>query len=291
MTIFQSSLGLTFLFTLLFSIVMAGAEETNSAPVILRRTANVTGDTVQLVDLLPEHAPASLRVAFAGIELGRSPQPGSLRVLEDSQVKSYLQTRPTVLGQLLVPERITVRRVDWPISRTEAWKAVSRFLQVGNAKRTSLPDAESLRWDSGVRAGSADAALQVTASHWDSRRQAFALRVRCVESSFCGSFLVHVSGEKSGLAGAAAPNVHGTVGLRETGQAADLPQPSPRGHPLAQAGKPANLMVEGDGFRISLPVVCLERGMLGQKIRAVDSSSHRVFWAEVVGADRLLAIF
>jgi hypothetical protein len=196
-----------------------------------------------------------------------------------------------VFRQLLVPERITVHRVDWPLSRTEVWKAVATFLQARNDKISELTDATSLQWDSGVRAGANDAAVEVVASHWDSRRQALALHMRCVEPSFCRSFLVHVPGEEPSLARTDAPGTPRMEDVSAVRHATKSLRPQSRGRSLALAGKPANLMVEGDGFRISLPVVCLERGRLGQTIRAVDSSSHRVFWAEVVGVDRLLAIF
>jgi len=288
----------------LTAILAAG--EGGAAPSGLREMVEVTGTRVQLSDLLPADVSAELRASAGGVGLGRAPQPGSLRILERSQVVRELQHRPRLLLQLRIPERITIRRAGWPISRAAVSQAVAGFLLARSGNGGRRADIAGLQWGGDVSSGAANPAIEATAAYWDNRQQAFAVRLRCAEASYCGSFLVHVpeartdSTEKNREAVDPAEAAHfaePTVTASVSGRGGEaqqqkrerVPQREP-GLSMAEAGKPAKLMVEGDGFRISMPVVCLERGMLGQKIRALDSSDHRVVWAEVVGAGRLLAI-
>jgi hypothetical protein len=282
----------------LTAILVAG--EDSGAAVALRQMAEVTGNRLQLSDLLPADASAELRAIAGGVGLGRAPQPGSLRILERAQIVRELQRRPRLLLQLRIPERITIRRAGWPISRAAVSEAVAGFLLAQSGNGARMADIAGLQWSGEVSSDEANPAVEGKAAYWDNREQAFAVRLRCAEASYCGSFLVHVPEARAGSAekdrGAADPAEHaGTATLSGRGgnahpqSAESAPQREP-GLSLAEAGKPAKLMVEGDGFRISMPVVCLERGVLGQKIRALDSSNHRVVWAEVVGAGRLLAI-
>ena len=52
---------------------------------------------------------------------------------------------------------------------------------------------------------------------------------------------------------------------------------------LAEPGKPARLVLEGAGFRISTRVMPLERGAHGQRIRVRALDSRRVMKAQVTG--------
>jgi hypothetical protein len=52
---------------------------------------------------------------------------------------------------------------------------------------------------------------------------------------------------------------------------------------LAEPGKPAKLVVEGEGFRISTRVMPLERGAEGQQIRVRALDSRRVMKVRVIG--------
>ena len=61
------------------------------------------------------------------------------------------------------------------------------------------------------------------------------------------------------------------------------------GRALTQPGDSATLILENDGIRISLAVVCLQRGFLRQEIRVRDAAGQRVYRAEVVGAGLLRA--
>ena len=59
---------------------------------------------------------------------------------------------------------------------------------------------------------------------------------------------------------------------------------------LAKSGSPVSLIVAGEGFRITLPVICLQPGALGQRIRVRDPAGTRILIAEVVSAETLRAV-
>jgi hypothetical protein len=49
------------------------------------------------------------------------------------------------------------------------------------------------------------------------------------------------------------------------------------------------LILKDVGMRISMQVICLDRGELSQQVRAVDAHSHRMFHARVIGTALLEA--
>jgi flagella basal body P-ring formation protein FlgA len=49
------------------------------------------------------------------------------------------------------------------------------------------------------------------------------------------------------------------------------------------------LILNDVGMRISMQVICLDRGALSQQVRAIDAHSHRMFQARVIGAALLEA--
>jgi len=56
---------------------------------------------------------------------------------------------------------------------------------------------------------------------------------------------------------------------------------------MVNQGKPAVLVMEGPSFRMTIPVVPLENGVLGQRVRVRNLDSRRIVAAEVVGPGRL----
>ncbi|HUH61774.1 MAG TPA: hypothetical protein VLZ50_02205 [Terracidiphilus sp.] len=72
----------------------------------------------------------------------------------------------------------------------------------------------------------------------------------------------------------------GPVPLSSLGRIPALPQqPSPA---LVRAGTPATLLLEGTHVHITLPVVCLESGAMGQTIRARSPDHRQVYTVQVV---------
>jgi len=73
-----------------------------------------------------------------------------------------------------------------------------------------------------------------------------------------------------------------------------LPQPGalvpiPATQVLMRDGDPATLVFESSALRITMPVICLESGGRGQKIRVVSTDHKRFFKGEIVQAGLLKA--
>jgi hypothetical protein len=56
---------------------------------------------------------------------------------------------------------------------------------------------------------------------------------------------------------------------------------------VIRGGDRATLILESSNSRMSLPVICLQNGVLGQRVRATSLDRKRVFDAEVVSAGML----
>ena len=102
---------------------------------------------------------------------------------------------------------------------------------------------------------------------------ALEFRLRCVRQSQCGAFLVRVSSTS------AEPNKFAVSGnARRPGAHARSTAGA-----LVRQGRPAKMAVRGDGFRLWVPVMCLQSGGLGDRIRVRDRCGRRLFVAKVVG--------
>jgi hypothetical protein len=100
-------------------------------------------------------------------------------------------------------------------------------------------------------------------------------RIRCRERTECQSFLAEIA-----VSGAAS-----------VGGMHPLAVFSPRrlkvmfesGPVLVQPGRMAVLVIDGDGFRITQPVMPLHRARLGELVRVTDPLTHRSLVARVSG--------
>ena len=169
---------------------------------------------------------------------------------------------------------------EWPIRTASVRTAIADFLHTHGWR--ALPETAHLAWENSLAARKPEVELQVSDVAWDTRQQAAQFRLRCRQRSGCVDFLVHialpppVAEDWQKRLGPPASS-HLSAGLNVSGPL------------LAQRGKPATLVLEGGGMRISLPVICTEPGGLNQRIRVIDGHSHRVFYADVVGESLLRA--
>ncbi len=256
-------------------------------PVRLHESVEVKRQTILLSDLLPAESPATLKTAAAAIELGDAPQAGSVRVFPAAKIARKLSRHAALLSGLSVPARVTVRRKEWRIPGQAIETAIAKFWKQQGWKRDALPETGELAWT--AAAAVENPVLQVTASQVDPRRQMLQLRLRCVERSTCGSFLVMAPLSRT------SPAQASEAAQRVT---AARPEPIPKAgtHPssgpiLVRAGDFATLVLESEGIRISLPVTCLQRGGLLETIRARQVGGQHVYQAEVVGHGMLKAVF
>jgi hypothetical protein len=259
------------------------AQAAASQVVALPETVEVSGATIPLAQLLPRHSSLALRQASVAIELGRSPQPGSFRVLEAGQIMQVLSQRPDLLRQLAIPDRILVRRSGWVVQRAAIRAAIGRFLPAKSDNR-DFTDSTLQALDD-IAAQAEDPALEVTGLTRDVRGRGFEFRLRCVPRALCSSFVAHLLDPEPGSSGFGSSGLTGAIASMSS-----LPSAAKATGPiLAEAGKKAMLLLDDGSMSISLPVTCLERGRLSQKIRVLDASSHRILHAEVVGAGKVHA--
>ncbi len=137
----------------------------------------------------------------------------------------------------------------------------------------------------------ASATLQVTRCRWDVLRQEIEFYVRCSNPRVCRPFLAVIHPRNGGVlsalrkiapGGQAAPGSIATSGIQEF---------LPRETLLIQAGEHVRLVLAGPNVRIKLSAICLDRGALGQQVRARGIGDTKVFLARVMGPGWLAAEF
>ena len=251
-----------------------------SLPIALRESVQIDSATVRLSDLLPPDVPNAIRQKAAAINLGRAPQIGSVRTLSREEITQRIGSDPA-LRLIYVPAQITIRRDGWPISPESIRSAIARYFQAQGWK-AAAPGPEGVRWDAGFTSLKPSAALEVTAVSWNRSGNDLEFRLRCVERNACSSLLVRV---------VAPPGFSGDSRLdsvvHNPATAPGLPLNRPV---LVKAGEAAILSTQSGGISISLQVIALQRGALGQTVRARDPSSKRIFEARVVGVETLAPI-
>ena len=256
----------------------------SSQLVALRESAEVKGAEIRLSELLPPGAPLALREASSAIEVGQSPQPGSVRTFQSGQLAHALGQSPDVLRQISIPDRVLVRRSGWVVQRAAIRSAIGGFFRAGS-DGSSLPDS-ALQAPVDIAATERDPVVKVVEVARDLRGNGSEFRLRCVPRAVCSSFVAHVVEFEAPRPGRlnilrALPDGMGPFHATPAAAAkATVPI-------VAKAGSRATLLLESANMSISLPVICLERGGLRQTIRVLDAASHRVLHAEIVGAGKL----
>jgi hypothetical protein len=121
-----------------------------------------------------------------------------------------------------------------------------------------------------VVANVAAPALKVTSIDRMSPERAIA-RIECADAQQCLPFMVSIHLTESN-------------GADSLAAASRLLQASVRGKPAplaVRAGSAAILLLNGAHVHISLGVICLENGSVGQTIRATDRDRHQIYIARV----------
>lgn len=121
----------------------------------------------------------------------------------------------------------------------------------------------------------------VNVSTWTDNRTK--VELRCHDHRACLPFYVLLS--QAGTA--EARGTHSTIAAANPGPGSPIPVSAAQ--MLIRNGDPATLVFEGTALRITMPVICLEAGSRGQKIRVVSTDHKRFFKGEVVQAGLLRA--
>lgn len=104
------------------------------------------------------------------------------------------------------------------------------------------------------------------------------VRMECGDSAQCLPFFV-----KAELNQNAAPETAPSLNLQAF---PNIPCAASR-PPVIRAGAQAVLLLESERVHIRIPVVCIENGALGQKVRVRASGNRQLYMAEVVDAASL----
>jgi hypothetical protein len=103
------------------------------------------------------------------------------------------------------------------------------------------------------------------------------VRIQCVDGSRCVPFYILLRFKSADQVDQAV-----AAWLDNGPLAAHLYVSRDRGEWLVRAGSAATLVLEGQDLRISSPVICLENGRRGQRVRVMSPDHRRVGAAEVI---------
>jgi hypothetical protein len=244
--------------------------------VALRDEATVQGETVQLADLLPLGVSATTRLAAQKIGLGRAPEPGSMRVFSREELRS------AVAGEMAVtfPSRVLVRGAGWPLRDASIRRALGesemgRGYDFSSAKL--VPPAD-------FATRGPDPHLEVLAIHPESDARKLSASLRCQQRSDCGSFLVEIVFDEPAPARTEKSSRARRPGASKSGPR-NFSDVAVRQVALVQPGRPARMLFEGEGFKITTRVMPLQRAGMGQTVRVFDPAARQVSLAEVKGKD------
>jgi len=276
------------------------ATEKNSVPVapqivVIAENIEVPGEELTLAALLPASTPPELLQDARSIDLGRSPLLGSVRALSKKEIEARLKNSPETLRAIRLPEQVIVSRRSFAIAPERLQGAIRNFLRIRGWSTADLYGEGAAQVEGLARIALPDAMLEVEDAAWDARQNRLQFRIHCVARAACGSFFADAqpspgmaslwrqrlggmqrTSPSTSLASAQAQATG--AGAKKTPEAA-----------LALAGQPATLILQGKGIRITMPVICLQRGALAQKIRVRDVPGKHMFEARVIGAELLQA--
>jgi Chaperone for flagella basal body P-ring formation len=124
-------------------------------------------------------------------------------------------------------------------------------------------------------------AFELTKIFYDRTLHSWEFLMRCSSSAECVPFLVRWpqpvdrdTARQEALEPAHAPNSHANA---------------PETHSILRPGETVMLVWDQDGIRVVLPVICLERGNVGDSIRVRIKSGTRVLRAQIVNESLLRA--
>ena len=276
--------------TALLGMPSFSAGQPTCGPAAVVATVELAGPDLSLADLLgPSACPALVRAA-ARLRIGSAPLAGSTRVLEGGEVRALLERVVLNNGSggvdsVQVPERITVRRAGRHTSDAEIAEQVRAALPAG---QVLSPGEIECRACSRIPH---DSPVQFVRSSWNPALGSWEISARCVHPADCVPFLVQVRGH------APLPEMEESIsafrgpGARlETAGAARQPRGARllgEAKPAVRAGETVFLAWDEAGILVTLPVVCLEPGAIGEKVRARLPRAGRVVQAVVVGPGEL----
>ena len=251
---------------------------TDASVLVLRHHVVIRGAVVRLQDLLPEGTESALAQAAAEFVVARSPDLGTVLRLDRDRLALRL-AGDARFRRFELPPAVLVVRSGYRLQRETIVRAIQSFLERQQIAPLTPAAAEALQWPQELASIRENPELEVAGVYPE--HGGTTLRLRCVVPAACPPFLV-TAPEMPGLPPAGFARMSGT---KRTAKSEE------KSSPLVFAGRPARLVLERDGMRISISVTCLDRGALRQLVRARERESGRIFRARVAGPALLEARF
>jgi hypothetical protein len=269
----------------MFAAAFSANAKTETRPSSLLTEVTVQDRSVTLRDLLPPDAGPRLKLAAEKVSFGRAPEPGSLRVFTASELTKAI-AESAGLGRefaaIIMPEQVVVRRGGWPIDIEAVRRTVMRSALAG---KFNFPQMR-IMLPADLTTARSSPQFEVTAITPTPDRLGLFARVRCRERAACGSFLAEIVSSVPGVLakwrGPRSELLASAGSFKQTIDSATFPGPV-----LVQPGRLALLMIEGEGFRITEPVMPLKGARLGEFVRVSDPKSQRSWLAQVAGSGQL----
>jgi hypothetical protein len=282
--------------------VFSAAQAACEGPAV-RSSVEIANQELSLADLLePGSCPALLRAA-AGVRLGRAPLVGSVRVIEGEEVRALLRKlAPNAEGSasgidmIHIPERVVVRHAGPRSSCAEIGERVLVLghwrSEIGQTGELSAGNPAPNMECGGVGRIPEGVPLALGKVVWDPASGSWRISARCVQASDCVPFQVRVWGHDLQLR--SSPVLASLPTSAKPASALPGTSLEPKVHVLAEPGlvhpgQRIRLLWDENGIRMTLPVICIDAGGVGQRVRARIAPSSRVVRAIVVDAGTLRA--
>jgi hypothetical protein len=269
---------------LLFAVALASsAARAGGRRVTLRADAVVQGDTILLANLLPENASPALRTAAEGISLGAAPQNGTARRFRGDAILAALQSATLSPASFLIPEVVTVRRAERPVTREEALAAIQSALAKSHVAGAPEFRPEDLTLDAALEVPRANARLEVTQITFDQAIGRARFRLQPHTATGANAFFVTARVAPEASAGVSANALRLTS---PSTKALSVDSPV-----LVDPRQFARLHLRSPSADMLLAVKPLQRGHLGETIRVRLPSSGKTLQGRVTGKNFLEAVF
>jgi hypothetical protein len=211
-----------------------------------------------------------------------------MRVFTASEVRKAINHSPELTHECLdleLPEQVVVRRVGWPLETETVRRTLARSALAGRFDFSRMPIMLPADFMTAVP----HPLLEATAVTSSPDRLRLLAILRCRERTACSSFLAEIvlDSALSGVVARWSKPASETLGAIFLKQTMTHPIVSSSSPVLVQPGRLALLTIEGDGFKITQPVLPLKRARLGELVRVSDPRSHRSWMAQVAGSGQL----
>lgn len=248
----------------------------------------VHGSSVYLSDLLPESSPGALRVSAQKVLLGGSPQPGSIRVLSNAEIKQLLHDdNENLLSQVNVPEQVAIRRSGHRITREEVAEAIQIALSRDVAFRNFQITLDSIELSARVSVQTDNVDLRVTRIESDRMLHRMKFWLVSATDPTVLPFLAMAT-----IPGSLRSDLESKASNSAKGGPSDTTSviPAKPAPAVIESGQVARLhMVSRGQVEMYLTAIPLERGALGQTIRVKIQNTGKIVYAHVVGPAHLEA--